>query len=323
MFAAYAEKPNPEDPAAALVIGERPDPIVPEGWVRVRVTHASLNRHDVFTLMGRSARPQGIPFPITLGCDGAGLLDDGTPVALYPVINAPGWNGDEMLDPHHHILSEVVDGSFADCVVMPARNAIPLPANVGPLQGAVLGTAWLTAYRMLFRCIGIRPGETLLVQGASGGMATALVQLAAAVGVEVWVTSRSPEGRALAEKLGAARVFAAGQALPRAVDAVVDNVGAATWEHSLAAVRSGGAIGVVGVTTGGDPGANLSRLFVHQIRLVGSVMGSLAEMHALVTLLARTGLAPEIGAILPLEEARQGVGAMLAGAVQGKLVFTR
>ena len=89
MFAVYAEEPNFEDPLLALIVGERAEPVAPEGWTRVKVSHASLNRHDIFTLMGRSAHPEPIPFPITLGCDGAGSLDDGTEVAIYPVALTP------------------------------------------------------------------------------------------------------------------------------------------------------------------------------------------------------------------------------------------
>ena len=323
MFAVYAEKPDPQDPLAALIAGERPEPVTKDGWVRVRVSHASLNRHDVFTLMGRSARSSGIPFPITIGCDGAGYLDDGTAVALYPVINAPGWRGDETLDPDHHILSEQVDGTFADYVAVPARNAVPLPPGLDAVHAAVLGTAWLTAYRILFGRIAARPGETVLVQGASGGMATALIQLGAAAGVEIWVTSRTAAGRSLAERLGARRVFNSGEKLPRAVDAVIDNVGQATWAHSLQSVRSGGTIGIVGATSGTNPAADLSRLFVQQIRLIGSVMGSLAEMRALMQLVASRGIVPQIAATLPMEQARDGVAAMMANSLQGKLVFTR
>ncbi|MDB5582445.1 MAG: alcohol dehydrogenase [Bradyrhizobium sp.] len=323
MFAAYAGRSDSEDPLSALVIGERPEPVPPHDWVRVRISHASLNRHDIFTLMGRSAHPGPIPYPITLGCDGAGTLDDGTPVAIYPVINAPGWRGDDSLDPDLHILSEKVDGTFADYVVVPRRNALPLPGGLPPLHAAALGTAWLTAYRLLFSKVKILPGQTVLVQGATGGMATAFLQLARAAGAEVWVTSRTLAGCALAERLGAHRVFAAGEDLPRLVDIVVDNVGAATWAHSLRWVRSGGSIGVAGATTGGDPDADLSRLFIQQIRLTGSIMGSLEEMNALVRFIVTAGITPQIGLLLPMEEARQGMAAMLAGDVAGKVIFTR
>jgi hypothetical protein len=110
MFAVYAKEANLNDPLASVVVGERPEPVVPEGWVRVRVTHASLNRHDIFTLLGVTAQKEPIPFPMILGNDGAGLLDDGTPVAVYPLIGSDNWCGDETLDPAWHVFSELVPG---------------------------------------------------------------------------------------------------------------------------------------------------------------------------------------------------------------------
>ena len=127
MFAVYATHAAPDDPLSALKIGERPEPDVPEGWVRVKVSHASLNRHDLFTLRGISGHPEGITYPIILGNDAAGTLDDGTPVVIYPMMGSDDWRGDETLDPQWHIPSEFVHGTFADYAVVPRRNAIPLP----------------------------------------------------------------------------------------------------------------------------------------------------------------------------------------------------
>jgi NADPH:quinone reductase-like Zn-dependent oxidoreductase len=217
MFAVYAARPNPEDPLASLVVGDRPEAEVPDGWVRVKISHASLNRHDLFTLSGITAQPDPIPFPMILGNDGAGTLDDGTPVVIYPVMGSDDWRDDETLDPGWHILSERIPGTFSDYVAVPKRNAIPLPSGISALDASVLGTAWLTAYRALFTKSNLKPGETMLVQGASGGMSTALIQLGRAAGFEVWATSRSPKGRELAEKLGAHRTFSANETLPRKV----------------------------------------------------------------------------------------------------------
>jgi NADPH:quinone reductase-like Zn-dependent oxidoreductase len=137
-----------------------------------------------------------------MGSDGAGTLDDGTPVVIYPVIGSDDWRDDETLDPRLHIFSELVPGTFADYVAVPKRNAIVLPEGLSALNASVLGTAWLTAYRALFTKAKLVPGETLLVQGASGGMSTALIQLGRAAGFEIWTTSRNAAGRELAERLG-------------------------------------------------------------------------------------------------------------------------
>ena len=99
MFAVYATHAAPDDPLSALKIGELPEPSVPDGWVRVKVSHASLNRHDLFTLRGISGHPEGITYPIILGNDAAGTLDDGTPVVIYPMMGSDDWRGDETLDP--------------------------------------------------------------------------------------------------------------------------------------------------------------------------------------------------------------------------------
>ena len=168
MFAIYATQAAPDDPLSALVVGELPQPAVREGWVRVKISHASLNRHDLFTLRGITAHPEGISFPMILGNDGVGTLDDGTPVVIYPVLGNDDWRDDETLDPHWNIFSEFAPGTFADFIAVPKRNAIPLPSGISALHASVLGTAWLTAYRALFTKSGLQPGQTLLVQGSSG-----------------------------------------------------------------------------------------------------------------------------------------------------------
>src|SRR5438477_4195171 len=240
MFAVYATHADPNDPLAALKIGARPETNVPEGWSRVKISHASLNRHDLFTLRGMSGHPEGITYPIILSNDGAGTLDDGTPVVIYPVMGSDDWRGDETLDPKWHIPSEFIHGTFADYAVVPRRNAIPRPKGLSSLHASVLGTAWLTAYRALFTKSGLRAGETVLIQGATGGMATALIQLGRAAGFEVWVTSRSEEGRARGRARGAQQSYPSNEALPRKVRAVIDNVGSDSWAHSLSSLARGG-----------------------------------------------------------------------------------
>lgn len=127
MFAVYATHASPDDPLAASKVGEQPEPRVPEGRVRVRISHASLNRHDLFTLRGISGHPEGIAYPIILGNDGAGTLDDGTPVVIYPLMGSEDWRGDETLDPGWHIPSEFIHGTFAEYAAVPKRNAVTLP----------------------------------------------------------------------------------------------------------------------------------------------------------------------------------------------------
>jgi NADPH:quinone reductase-like Zn-dependent oxidoreductase len=321
MLAAYAARTAPDDPLSALEVGERPAPDVPDGWVRVRVRATSLNHHDLWSLRG-----VGLPadrLPMILGCDAAGVTDDGSEVVVHAVISQPDWTGDETLDPKRSLLSERFQGTFADEVVVPRRNLVPKPAELSWEEASCLPTAWLTAYRMLFTQSGLRPGDTLLVQGAGGGVATALIRLGSAAGFRVWVTSRDEVKQARALELGADQAFASGARLPQRVDAVLETVGAATWSHSLKSLRPGGTVVLSGATSGPNPAATeLNRIFFLQLRVVGSTMGTRDELESLVRMCTVTGVRPVIDVELPLPEAREGFERMEQGRTAGKIVFT-
>jgi NADPH:quinone reductase-like Zn-dependent oxidoreductase len=321
MFAVYAAEPNPKDPLAGLRVGERPDPVAPEGWVAVSVRAASLNMHDLWTLRGVGIAPDR--FPMILGCDGAGVLADGSEVVLHSVISSPGWVGDETLDPKRTLLTELHQGTFAETVVVPARNVLPKPAGLSFGEAACMGTAWLTAYRMLFVKSGLRPGQTILVQGASGGVSTALIQLGRAAGFQVWVTGRSEDKRALATELGAHQVFESGARLPERVDGVFETVGKATWSHSIKSLKPGGVVVISGATSGDATAAELQRIFFLQLRVVGSTMGTREELQDLLAFCAQAGIRPRIGQELPMEQAEKALRAMLDGDTAGKIVLTR
>jgi NADPH:quinone reductase-like Zn-dependent oxidoreductase len=321
MFAVYAAKPNPQDPLASLRIGDRPGPELPDGHVAVTVAAASLNMHDLWTLRGVGIKPE--QFPMILGCDGAGVLADGSEVVIYPVITSPGWTGDGTLDPRRTLLTEKLQGSFADTVVVPDHNVVPKPASLTFPEAACMGTAWLTAYRMLFVKSGLRAGQTMLVQGSSGGVSTALVQLGRAAGMRVWVTGRTEDKRELARSLGAHQTFESGARLPERVDGVFETVGKATWSHSTKSLKPGGIIVCSGATSGDADRAELQRLFFLQLRMVGSTMGTREELRDLLSFLDITGLRPQIGAEMPMPEAERGFKAMLDGDTAGKIVFTR
>ncbi|MDB5582446.1 MAG: alcohol dehydrogenase [Bradyrhizobium sp.] len=322
MLAAYVEAPDFDDPLSALMVGERPVPQVPAGFVRVHMEAASLNRHDLWTLRGVTQHPP-LPLPMILGCDGAGVLDDGRPVVLYPGMGDPDWRGEETLDPRFNVFSELHQGTMADMMAVPVRNIIARPPGLSAVDAAALGTAWLTAYKMLFVRSGLRPGQRMLVQGASGGVSTALVQLGRAAGMEIWVTGRTGEKRALAEQLGAHRSFEAGSELPEKVDVVFETVGEATWAHSFRSVKRGGTIVLAGRTSGKSPPANLRGLFIGQITVLGSVLGTLEDMRALIQFVASARLKPELGAVLPLERAAEGFRGMWEDRTAGKTIFTR
>jgi NADPH:quinone reductase-like Zn-dependent oxidoreductase len=239
MFAVYAREPNPDDPLAALAVHERPEPEIPDGWVKVAVKAASLNMHDL---------------------------------------------------------------SFA--------------------EAATMGTSWLTAYRMLFVKSGLRPGQTMLVQGASGGVSCALIQLGPAAGLRVWVTGRSETKRDLATNLGAHQTFEPGAHLPERVDGVFETVGRATWGHSMSCLQLGGIIVVSGSTSGPDADAELQRVFFLQLRIVGSTMGIREELADLLEFVRVSGIRPQIGAEMPLRDAAHGFRSMVDGDTRGKIVFS-
>ncbi len=322
MFAVYADSFSADDPLSALRVGERPDPVAPDGWTTVTVQAASLNHHDVWSLKGVGLKEESLP--MILGCDAAGYDEDGREVVVHAVVSDPSWSGDETLDPRRSLLSERHQGTFAEKVVVPRRNVVPKPASMSFAEAACLPTAWLTAYRMLFTRGGLKAGDTVLVQGAGGGVATACIILGRAAGLKVLATSRDESKRARALEIGAHEVFESGARLPVKVDAVMETVGRATWSHSIRSLRPGGAIVISGTTSGPKlDDAELTRIFFLQLSVVGSTMGTRDELASLVSLLDATGARPLVDRELPMERATDGFAAMVEGDVFGKIVLTR
>jgi len=322
MFAVYAESFSTDEPLSGLVLGERPDPVAESGWTTVDVKAASLNHHDLWSLRGVGLKEDALP--MILGCDAAGLDEDGNEVVVHAVVSDPSWTGDETLDPKRSLLSERYQGTFADKVVVPRRNVVPKPASLSFEEAACLPTAWLTAYRMLYTQGGLKPGDSVLVQGAGGGVATALIALGRAGGLRVFATSRDESKRARALELGAHEVVETGARLPQRVDAVMETVGKATWSHSIKSLRPGGTVVISGATSGNNPDqAELTRIFFLQLRVIGSTMGTRSELAALTELLDVSGVRPVIDQVLPMDVADKGFAAMAAGDVFGKIVFTR
>ncbi|MFC8723549.1 zinc-binding dehydrogenase [Kitasatospora sp. NPDC057198] len=319
MFAAYAARISPDDPLSALELGEVPEPEARPGWSVVTVKAATLNHHDLWSLRG-----VGLPaerLPMVLGCDGAGVDEDGNEVVIHSVVGQSGHG----VGPHEprSILTERYQGTFARRVAVPTWNLLPKPEELSFEQAACLPTAWLTAYRMLFTNAGVKPGDTVLVQGAGGGVATALVVLAKAAGLRVWVTGRDEAKRARAVGLGADAAFESGARLPERVDAVMETVGAATWSHSVKSLRPGGTLVISGATSGPSPkAAELNRIFFLELKVVGSTMGSKEELAGLLALCANSGIRPVIDSVLPLADAREAFARLERGDVFGKLVLT-
>src|SRR5205807_10286351 len=213
-------------------------------------------------------------------------------------------------------------GTFAERVAVPRHNLLAKPPELSFEQAACLPTAWLTAYRMLFGRGRVVPGQTVLIQGAGGGVATAAIVLGSAAGARVWITARSEEKRAGALELGADQAFEPGARLPQRVDVVLETVGGATWGHSVRTLKPGGTLVIAGTTTGDASPAELQRIFFLQLTVAGSTMGSRNELERLIAFCLAKDLRPRIDRTLPLADAREGFQAMLDGSFVGKIVFT-
>ena len=317
MIAAYARDLSPDDPVAALEVGDRPAPQAREHWSVVDVRAAALNHHDVWSLRGVGLRAEQLP--MILGTDAAGVVD-GREVVVHGVIGGTSGHGVGPDEPRS-LLSERYPGTFAERVAVPTWNLVDKPAELSFVEAACLPTAWLTAYRMLFTTGRATPGQRVLVQGAGGGVATAAILLGAAAGLEVLVTSRSDERRTHALTLGAAAAVEPGARVPR-VDLVLETVGRATWSHSLRSVRPGGTVVVAGATSGDPTAAELTRVFFQEISVLGVTMGSRDDLQHLLAFLARTGVRPLVDRTFALTQARDAVARLAAGQQFGKIVLT-
>lgn len=321
MLAAFAARQDSTDPLSTLEVGDIQPGQTPPDWVSVDLQAVALNHHDVFSLRGVGLAQDKLP--MILGCDGAGTLEDGTRVVVHAVIPSPGWGGDETMDPKRSLLSEVYPGTLAERVRIPAANAVPIPDGMPIEHAACISTSWLTAYRMLFVQAGVQPGDTVLVQGAGGGVASAAVQLGSAAGLRMLVTSRDEERGRRAVELGAEAAFGSGERLPRKVDAVLETVGKATWSHSVKSMKPGGTLVIAGTTSGPQPdNAELTRIFFQQMRIQGSTMGTRAELKQLLSFMQSRKIEPTIDSERPLDQAKDAFAAMIGGTAFGKLVLT-
>ena len=327
MKAVYAAGVNHDDPLGVLEVGDMPEPENKPFWSTIRVKAASVNHHDVWSLQGVGLSAEQTP--MILGTDAAGILEEdipvrkglkaGTEVVPYTFVGTDGAG--VMPGERRTILSEKYAGTMAERTQVPSANVFAKPANLTIDEAAALGTSWLTAYSLLFTSANVKPGDTVLIQGAGGGVSTAAIQLAHAAGLEVFVTSRSEDRRRRAMEIGADAAFETGSRLPRKVDAVIESVGAATWSHSVKSVRPGGTIAICGATTGDQPGAELTRIFFQDIRVQGNTMGSREDFARLLRFVEHADLHPVIDSVYALADARAAFGRIVDGDVFGKVVL--
>ncbi|WP_328462042.1 zinc-binding dehydrogenase [Actinoplanes sp. NBC_00393] len=312
MRAAYASSLQPDAPLSGLTVGDLPFS-APEGWVPVQVRASSLNHHDIWSLRG-----VGLPadrLPMILGCDAAGVDPDGNEVVLHPVV-------EDKADPRgYSLLSERHPGTLAEQVAVPRENLIPKPAGVSFVEAACLPTAWLTAYHMLVSRGRVADASAILVQGAGGGVATAAVALGVALGKRVYATSREQWKRDKITALGATAVEP-GARLPERVDVVVESVGSPTFDHSMKCSAPGARIVVCGATAGHKAEIDLRRVFAMQLEILGSSMGTAAELAELLELCASGKVKPVIDSTHAFSAIDEAFARLASGEVFGKVAIT-
>ena len=329
MKAVYASRVNNADPLAALAVGDLPEPEPRPFWSTVSVKAVTVNHHDIWSLRGVGLRAEQTP--MILGTDAAGILDEdmpgrgglkaGSEVVLYTFVGTDGAG--VAPGERRTILSEKYPGTMAERVAVPSANVFAKPVNLDFAEAAALGTSWLTAYALVFTSANVKPGDTILVQGAGGGVSTAAIQLAHTAGLEVFVTSRSETKRERALALGADAAFESGARLPRKVDAVIESVGAAPWSQSVKSVRPGGTIAICGATTGDQPVAELTRDFFQDIRVQGNTMGSRDDFARLLRFVEHADLHPAVDSTFAgLDAAPDAFRRVIGGDAFGKVAIT-
>ena len=326
-----------------VAIGERPMPVRRPGEVLVRLKAATLNRVDLY--MRDSGAGITHRLPQTMGLDGAGIVEEadeddpllrpGQPVVLHPGIAcgrcAFCLRGQGVLCTAVSYLGEHRDGTLAEFVALPARNVFPKPAALDWAEAAALGVNHLTAWRMLFTKAQLKPWETVLIFGVGGGVSLAALQLAKMAGATAIVTSRDDDKLQRALALGAdhavngAREDIARRVLAltdgRGVDVVIENVGAAVWSSALKSLVRGGRLVTCGATTGDQPPADLRRLFIRQLQVMGSTLGDLGEFADLLRVCERGLIRPVIDRHYGLDDAHAALDRLESGAQFGKLAI--
>lgn len=327
--------------SAGVSLSEMPRPDCPPGWARIRMISASVNRVDLY--MRDSGAGITHKLPLIMGVDGAGevieapghpTLSPGDKVILYPYEFCGTCRaclaGDQPLCHSARILGEHRHGTFTEEVVLPASAAVRLRPDADLDQAAVLGVAYLTAWRMVFGKVPAGPGSTVLIQGAGGGVAYAAMQLARMAGARVIVTTSGDDKLAHFRALGLEVIDYRTAEVPREVlrltggegaDLVVDNVGDKTWGASLRSLARGGHLVTCGATTGAHPSADIQRLFVRQLSIHGSTMGSMDEFRRLIRAWETGGFTPLIDRAFPLSEVPAAFEHLEDPARMGKILI--
>lgn len=326
-----------------VTVGECPPPTRAAGHVLVRVRAATVNRVDLY--MRDSGAGITHRLPQIMGLDGAGTVEavdadehrlkPGQRVVLHPGIVCGRCEfclrGDGVLCTDMSLLGEHRDGTFAQYVSVPSCNAFPMPEGLSFAEAAALGVNHLTAWRMLFTRARLEPWETVLIFGIGGGVSLAALQLAKLVGARAIVTSRDDEKLERARVMGADHTIngqredvvksVMGATGGRGVDVVFENVGAAVWSAAMKSLVRGGRLVTCGATSGDQPPADLRRIFIRQLQIIGSTAGNFNEFSDLLGFVARTGLRPVIDSEHSLDQVRCALDRLESEAQFGKVAL--
>ncbi len=326
--------------AEVLRLDDVPFPERKPGDLLIRMIAGGLNRVDLY--MRNSGAGITHRLPIILGLDGAGVVEEadagspfrpGDPVIVYPVLTCGACEfcrrGEDMLCLSARVLGEHVGGTFAGFVCVPEANLFRKPERLDFVEAASLAVAWITAWRMIRTKARLERGETVLVFGVGGSVSLAATQIAAAMGARAIVTSRDPDKLERARALGAAETVhdAGGKIVDRVmeltdgrgVDVVIENVGKAVWPAAMRALVRGGRLVTCGATTGDDPSADLRRLFIRQLQIFGSTLGTRAEFAELLRFIEEERLTPHVDAVFALAEIRAALDRLESGRQFGKI----
>lgn len=319
--------------------GERPRR--KPGEVLVRIEAGTLNQVDLY--MRNSGAGITHELPLVMGLDGAGVVEEvdygeerisvGQPVVIYPGVSCGRCEfcrrGDNVLCTRMKLLGEHIDGTFAQWISVPVQNVFPMPKHLDFLQAAAMGVNYLTAWRMVFTKAQLKPWETVLVFGVGGGVSLAAMQLARSTGARVIVTSREDDKLEKALKLGAHEAInsktqdvaktAMGLTGGRGVDVVIENIGEAVWSSALKSLVRGGRLVTCGATSGDQPPADIKRIFIRQLQIIGSTSGNLSEFSDLLAYVERHEITPVIDRVFPLEHIHEALNHLKASGRMGKV----
>lgn len=326
-----------------LVLDDVPMPEPGPGQVRVALRAVGINHLD--TWVRRGVPGHTFPLPMTLGSDGAGVVDAvgegvesmarGDEVVVLPGVScgvcAPCQSGSDMLCRHYHILGESRDGVAAEYAVLGVENLAPKPRNLSMAEAASVALVFQTAWHMLVRRAELRAGETVLVHAGLSGVGSAAVQIAKLLGARVIATAGGAEKCARVAELGADHVIDylavefPGAVLAIAgkggVEVVVEHVGEATFAGSLECLGRGGRLVTCGATTGGQVELRLHQVFFKSLSVLGSTMGSKGDLRRVLLLFDRGLLRPVLDRTLPLDRGAEAHRLLEAREVLGKIVL--